>query len=104
MASYDDEGRNLDDIRRSVFEDYELEPFDRESLKEIDRMLRNNEYKEEQTIIEHLEFLEQLYNKLENKQLAEGEIGYTNFTLIKTMKEVQRMIDILTSKMSSFKY
>ena len=104
MAIYDEEGRNIDDIKKSVFEDYELEPFDRDSLKEINNMITNNLYNDEKTIAEHLEFLEQLCNKLENKQLAEGEIGYTNYTLIKTIREVKRMMDVLSAKLSNFKF
>ena len=76
-------------FKREEYEAYELEKFDRESLDEIKEFLRKDKYTDRETIQEHLEYLEQLANKVQQNITAEKSEGEVTWELEHDLTEIK---------------
>jgi len=74
---------------------YELEYYDRQSLKEIKEMALNHEYTDASTISEHLLFLEHLADKLQQILHNEESAGESAMVLRENLKEIKNLYNTL---------
>jgi len=80
--------------------DYELQQHERDSIQEIEKMMKGDLYKDEQTIRDHIEYLEQIETKLNSILENERSAGLTNVSLkqdyIKITRICSRLVELLT--------
>ena len=76
-------------FKREEYEAYELEKFDRESLDEIKGCLKKKSYTDRRMIKEHLEYLEQLANKVQLNITAEKGEGEVTWELEHDLIEIK---------------
>lgn len=81
--------------KRSAFRSSHMEYYDRKSLTEIRRMIRNNEYKSKDQAQGHLQFLQKLADKLNTAMMQEEKEGEVNWELRRDIAEVKQVFDEL---------
>jgi len=82
--------------------DYELQDHERNSIQEIERMIKENLYKDEATIRQHLEYLEQIETKLNGVIENEKQAGLTNISLQQDYIKISRLCKRLVELMATF--
>ncbi|MBN2459841.1 hypothetical protein JXB28_06160 [Candidatus Woesearchaeota archaeon] len=80
-----------EDMAKKYFDDYELQPHDKKSLKEIRKKIGDNSYKNCDEIEQHQEFMENLINKLKDIIDKEKRAGNVNWELERQMEEIRSM-------------
>jgi len=84
------------------YEDYEIPLEVRESIKEIERCIRDERYKDHRHVRDHLDFLEGIESRCTEALAVERSIGRSNFTLKHDHEKIQelmrRLKDLLDSK------
>jgi hypothetical protein len=81
---------------------YEIEYFDRQSLREIRTMLNNGAYNNKIIISEHLLFLEHLAEKLQQITLNEQSAGVSATMLRTNISEIKNLYSTLSSMLDKF--
>ena len=76
-------------------EDYDVPEYDWQSLKEIQRMIKGNKYKEIGQVKEHLEFLEDEANKINSILSSEQSRGIVDLDTSKFSVQVRKTYDDL---------
>jgi hypothetical protein len=84
-----------DEILRKGFDDYEMLPHEKQTLKEIRKKIEKNEYKELAEIEQHQEMLEDMTNKLRVIMQNERSMGASNWVLERYAAEVQELYFML---------
>ena len=80
-----------EDAAKKYFDDYEMEPHEKKSLKEIRKKIDNDDYKELKDIEDHQEYLENLINKLKGIVDKEKKENQINWELERQMEEIRMM-------------
>lgn len=93
----------MDDAREAhEYEDYEIPVEDRESIKEIERCIRDDRYKDHRQVRDHLDFLEGIEARCSEALAIERSIGRSNYTLKHDHEKIQelmrRLKEILDTK------
>jgi len=86
---------SLDDWREREFVDYRLEPHERQSLDAIRKNLETNAYKDPSVCFDHMEFLEDLANKLRKIVENEQSLGKANWDVERAYKESLKLYERL---------
>lgn len=81
MASEEPFSKSNEQYFREANKDYEIESFDRKSLDEIRRLIREKLYKNPQQLRDHMEFVENLIQRLSQIISDEEKAGIQNFSL-----------------------
>ena len=76
-------------------EDYNVSQIDIKNLEEIRRCIKENVYKESKHAKEHLEFLEDMGDKLRKVAGREVKAGMGSWDVIKFIKEIKKVYDEL---------
>ena len=92
---YDLNGVSYDSYERRARREYELEPHHRESIKEINKKIRDNGYKNPQDARDHLEYLEDLIEMVSNTIRAEEQVGMSNLSLKRDFTEIRKCYNSL---------
>ena len=72
---------------------YEIEKFDRESLEDIKKHLKAKSYKDRKNVQEHMEYLEELANKVQGAILTEKKEGEVTWELEHDLIEIKELFD-----------
>jgi len=83
-------------------QDYELQEHERNSIQEIERMIRENLYSDEKTVSDHIEYLEQIETKLNSIIENERQAGMTNISLKKDYIKITRLCAKLVEMLDKF--
>lgn len=83
-------------FKRRDYIPYELEKYDRESLEEIKKFLNAKKYTDRKTIMEHLDYLEELANKVQHAIAEEKKDGDVTWELEKDLVEIKALFDKVT--------
>jgi hypothetical protein len=97
--------KTLDNYYKDAGKDYELEPYDRQSLDEIRKLLRENKYKDAAHLRDHMEMVENLIARLmriiqdeEKESIANLSLKH-DFARVKDLyDQMSRLLDQLESK------
>jgi hypothetical protein len=81
---------------------YQLEYFDRQSIKEIRSMILQGAYHNQNTVSEHLLFLEHLVDKLQQIIANEQSAGVSTLMLKDNIIEIKSLREILNSIRENF--
>lgn len=82
-------------LKDRAYTPYELEKHERESLEEIRKTLKNNEYKTKTDIQDSLDFLEKLANKINIAITNEKKDNKTTWELETDLNDLRRLFDKL---------
>lgn len=74
---------------------YELAKYERDSLEEISKLLKQNKYKNKDMVNETLEFLESLANKINIAVINEKKEGKTTWELENELSNIKKMFEQL---------
>lgn len=91
MAYENNFGKTPDQYFRDANKDYEIEPHDRESLEEIKRMLKAGEYGEAEKLRDHMEYVENLIQRLSQIIADEEKAGIQNFSLKRDFANIKEL-------------
>lgn len=75
--------------------DYELEQVDKDSLAEIRNLLKEGKYKDPDYLRDHIEYLEDLIQKLTRILQEEKKMGKLNLTLEHDIIKIKELFDEL---------
>jgi hypothetical protein len=75
--------------------DYELEQMDKDSIAEIRKLLKEGKYKDPAYLRDHIEYLEDLIQKLTRVFQEERKRGKMNLTLEHDIAKVKELFDQL---------
>jgi hypothetical protein len=81
---------------------YQLEYFDRQSIKEIRNMVLQGAYHDPNTVSEHLLFLEHLVDRLQQIVANEQSAGVSTLMLKDNITEIKSLRAILHSILENF--
>ncbi|MBN2421050.1 hypothetical protein JXB27_02105 [Candidatus Woesearchaeota archaeon] len=95
--------KSVKEIEHDMCAGYDLEFYDRASLKEIERLITLGSYTDEHTIQEHLEFLERLLYKLQYIKMEEIKEGFPTLELDEAISEINTLFKKLTNMLYVFK-
>lgn len=93
---YDIYGVPYKEHEKKAIREYELEKHDRDSCKEIKRRIEADSYKDIEEVREHLEFLENLIDKIRNITQSEEREGIVNLTLKRDFSKIQMLYNDLS--------
>ncbi|MBN1386401.1 hypothetical protein JW968_05515 [Candidatus Woesearchaeota archaeon] len=88
-------------IRKYCEACYKLPYYDRQSLYEIERMLKDKEYKDKETAEQHLAYLEHLSDKTKEILSSEKRQGLNNLELEEDLRKMDSVFRQLLSLKSS---
>ncbi len=88
------DARSLWEIEEEIYEPYELESYDRQSISDIKNSISHRFYKDKRVIKDHIEFLEHLLYKIELIRDEEKLNGYL-INLDEDIKEINKLINRL---------
>jgi hypothetical protein len=92
--------RTVKEIEREMCIGYDVEYYDKASLKEMERMISSNAYTNFRTLKEHMDFLERLLFKLQTIKMEEIREGFPTLELDEAIAE----INMLFRKLSNVAY
>ena len=95
-------GNDLNLIKESKPEPYRLEFYERESLDEIKRCIKNHFYHDRKTVMEHIEFLDHLAIKLQSAVQLEMSYGESSPEAKKDLVEVNSLKSQLAALANQF--
>ncbi|MBN1385610.1 hypothetical protein JW968_01380 [Candidatus Woesearchaeota archaeon] len=98
----EDDARSLKEIQQDSFKDYEMPMHEKQVVAEVQRMLDNNEYRSTDQMQEHLELLEDIYNKSMEIRKQEMALEKANWSLEKDIKRIKSVAERLTEHMEKF--
>jgi hypothetical protein len=75
--------------------DYELEQVDKDSIAEIKKLLKEGKYTDPSYLRDHIEYLEDLLQKLSRTLQEERKIGKMNLTLEHDILKVKELFEEL---------
>jgi hypothetical protein len=79
-----------------VSKDYELEKVDRDSVEEIRKLLKGGRYKDPDYLRDHLEYLENLVQKLTRMYQEERKAGKMNLSLERDIAKIRELFNQLS--------
>jgi hypothetical protein len=91
------DNRTIAEIEQDIYEPYELELYERESLSEIKKSIENHHYVDKQIMKDHMEFLEHLLFKLQHIKNEEQIRGNLTKELDDDIYEIQQLINELSA-------
>jgi hypothetical protein len=94
--------KSVREIEREMCTGYELEYYDRASLKEIEKLINLNAYNDPASVREHMEFLERLLYKLQYIKMEEIKEGFPTLELDESISEINALFRKLTNMMYLF--
>jgi len=80
-------------FKKHDYAPYNIEKFDRESLDEIKECLKKSSYNDREMVQEHLQYLEQLANKVQGAILAEKSEGEVTWELEHDLVEINKIFE-----------
>jgi len=92
MATWDNMN---DDIFLPKPERYYMHNYDKNSIKEIKRLIEEGKYKDKYTVKQHLKFLEVLAEKLRMKINEEKRVGNISWSLERDFAEIKEVFSEL---------
>ena len=98
MAS-DDDMRTPRDIEYELCSSFQLEPHDRQSIREIEHMFALEKYDNHLVLHDHIYYLEHLMHRLEEIRLAEMREGFPTFDLDRSLIEINDLFKKLKRKL-----
>lgn len=84
-------GKTNDQYFRDAQKDYEIESFDKQSLEEIRRLLKEKLYKNAQQLRDHMEYVENLIQRLTGIIQDEDKAGIQNFSLRRDFSRIKEL-------------
>ncbi len=93
---YDLDGRPFKEHEKKGGKEYELPRHDKESCREIKRRIQEGSYKDIEEVRDHLEFLEDLIEKVKNIILAEESEGIVNLSLKRDFSNIKDIFNELS--------
>jgi hypothetical protein len=95
-------GNDLNLIKNSVPFPYSLEFYDRDSIEEIRRCIKEHFYNNKKTILEHLEYLDHLFLKLQSILQLETSYGVPIAEIKKDLVEINLLKNQLSALLNQF--
>ena len=98
-AGEDPYGKQYDNDKMPYIDtskDYELEQVDKDSLAEIRKLLKEGKYTDPKYLRDHIEYLEDLIQKLMRTFQEERKTGKLNLTLEHDIAKIKELFDELT--------
>lgn len=89
--------RSVREIEREMCAGYELEYYDRDSIREIEHSINLNAYKDAVEVKEHMDFLERLLFKLQSVRIEEMKEGFPTLELDESIIEISRLFKKLAN-------
>ncbi len=89
-------------LKDRAYTPYELEKYERDSLEEIRRLLKKGSFKDKQSMIDSLEFLEKLANKMNIAVNNEKKDNKTTWELETDLTDVKKMFDQIEKLLQDF--
>lgn len=83
--------RTVKEIEREMCAGYELEYYDRDSIREIEHSINLNAYKDAVEVKEHMDFLERLLFKLQSIRIEEMKEGFPTLELDESITEINHL-------------
>jgi hypothetical protein len=80
-----------------ISKDYELEKVDKDSVDEIRKLLKGGRYKDPEYLKEHLEYLENLIQKLWRIYQEEKKTGKMNLSLERDLAKIKELFAQLST-------
>ncbi len=99
---YDLDGVAYSDREFKARKEYELEFHEKESLKELKKCIDNRKYKTARQISEHLEYLEDLMEKLKRIISLEERGGLVNLSLKREYGQIRELYNKLSLLYNKF--
>jgi hypothetical protein len=84
-----------DEILKKGYDDYEVPPHEKQTLKEIKKKIEQNKYEDTDEIEQHQELLEDMGNRLRVIMQNERSMGAANWELERYAAEVQELYFML---------
>jgi len=91
MPSEEPFGKTNEQYFREANKDYEIEPFDNQSLEEIKRLLKEGKYKDPAQLRDHMEYVEDLIQRLTAIIQDEDKAGIQNFSLRRDYAHIKEL-------------
>ena len=88
--------KSIDDYYHDSGKDYELESFDKESLAEIRKLLKEDGYKDPIKLRDHMEYVESLITRLLRIIQDEDKQGLMNMSLKRDFAKVKELYDTMS--------
>jgi len=85
------------DLKDRAFTPFEIEGFEKESLNDIKKSLKEGRYKDKIEVQESIDFIENLSNRMSVAINNEKKEGKSNWELESDLSEVKKIFDELTS-------
>jgi hypothetical protein len=83
------------ELKDRAFTPFELQKHERESLEEIRRLIKLNKYKDKNNLMESIEFIEKLANRMTIALTNEKKDGKANWELDSDIVDVKKIFDQL---------
>jgi hypothetical protein len=84
-------GKQYDESDVMVHREYELEFYDRDSIDEVKRMLELGRYTDRDMLRDHMEYVENLLEKLSRISMEEKRAGTMNLSLDRDIQHVRAL-------------
>jgi hypothetical protein len=88
--------KSFEDYYKDAGKDYEIESFDRQSLDEIRKLLKEGKYKDPQKLRDHMEYVEDLIGKLMRIIQDEEKESIQNLSLKRDFTKIRELYDQMT--------
>ena len=88
---------SVKEIEREMCRGYDVEYYDRSSLKEMEKLINLNSYTGLRQVKEHMDFLERLLFKLQTIRMEEIKEGFPTLELDESISEINSLFRKLTN-------
>ena len=92
------EGVTIDEWADHRYDDYELKSYEKKSLREIRKGLTQDTYTKVKDCEEHMEYLEDLANKVSERLSNERRIGQENWSLEQARSDIRTLYKALAMR------
>ena len=86
---YDLDGVSYDFYRKSACKGYQLDQFERDSIREISRKINKDQYYDAVSVESHLHYLEDMIQRIRSILRLEEQSGITNMRLRRDLAQVE---------------